>query len=90
MDKCIRRCCACRENKSKDELIRVLRTPDESFVIDLSNKSDGRGAYVCKNADCINKVIKKRGLNHSFGCAVPGSIYGELENIGKDIGDETR
>lgn len=64
--------------KPKNELVRVVKTA-EGFKIDDSGKMDGRGAYICKNSDCVKKAIKNRAFNKSFKSAVPTEIYGYLE-----------
>ena len=54
----MRQCTGCREMKSKKEMMRVLRTPEEEIVLDVTGKKNGRGAYLCKSADCLEKAIK--------------------------------
>lgn len=54
----IRMCIACRAGKDKDELIRLVRMSDGQIVPDRSGKAQGRGAYVCKNKECIQKAKK--------------------------------
>ena len=75
-----RMCVSCRQMFPKNELIRVVKAEDETYFIDESNKSNGRGAYVCKNDECINKCIKSKLLNKSFKSAVNQNIYERLEN----------
>ena len=74
----MRQCIGCREMKSKKELLRILRTPEGQFVIDVTGKKNGRGAYLCKNAECFKAAEKTKGLERSFQCAVSGEIYEEL------------
>jgi len=57
-----RTCIACREVKSKRELIRIVRTPDGAVVLDTSGKANGRGAYVCRQASCYEPALKKGRL----------------------------
>ena len=72
-------CVSCRQMKPKDELVRVVKMTD-GFKIDESGKIDGRGAYICKNCDCVKKAVKIRAFNKSFRCAVPTEIYEYLED----------
>ena len=51
----MRMCSGCRESKPKSELIRVVRTPDGNIVVDKTGKVSGRGAYLCKNEECLKK-----------------------------------
>lgn len=60
--------------KEKKDLIRVVKT-EEGFEIDPSGKKDGRGAYVCKNIECLNNCEKKHLLNKSFKCNISNEIY---------------
>lgn len=69
-----RMCACCRNTFSKNDLIRVVKRGDEFFV-DKTHKASGRGAYVCKNPDCLKKLIKTRALNRSFKTVVPDEIY---------------
>jgi predicted RNA-binding protein YlxR (DUF448 family) len=53
---------ACREGKSKRELVRIVRSPDGSVAIDPSGKQAGRGAYLCQASECWNAGIKRSVL----------------------------
>ena len=78
----LRRCTGCLEMKNKKELIRVVRTEDEEgaikFLLDLTGKKSGRGAYICQSTGCLEMAHKKRGLERSFQQAVPPAVYEEL------------
>ena len=75
----MRQCVGCREMKPKIELIRVLKTADEGIVIDKTGKKNGRGAYLCKNVECLEKAIKSRGLNRTLKISkIDNEIYEEL------------
>ncbi len=74
-----RMCVGCRQMKGKDELIRIVRTGEGEFAIDLSGKMDGRGAYVCKNPDCLALAVKNHGFERSFKRKLPREISEELE-----------
>ena len=54
-----RTCIACRETKDKWNLVRVVRTPEGHVIADPTGKANGRGAYLCKHADCIGKGLHK-------------------------------
>lgn len=72
----IRMCCACRAGKPKSELIRVVRTPDGSVVTDPTGKTPGRGAYICRDAACIEKARKSRALERAIGA--DAAVYAAL------------
>lgn len=74
----MRFCVGCREMKEKRVMIRVLRTQDNTFCIDTTGKKNGRGAYICKNADCLLKAVKNRGLERSFKTRIPKETAAEL------------
>lgn len=72
-----RRCVACRENKHQSEMLRITKINNE-FLIDANQKLGGRGAYICKNANCINLTIKKKLLNRSYKQNLDNEIYIKL------------
>lgn len=73
-----RLCVGCGENKDKKNLIRVLKTGENEFILDDTGKKNGRGAYICKNVACMEKAIKTKGLDRSFKMAIPQSVYDQL------------
>lgn len=75
----MRKCVGCGEMKSKKEMLRVLRTTEEEFVLDATGKKNGRGAYICFSKECLNKAIKNKGLERSFKQAIPKEVYERLE-----------
>ena len=74
----IRHCVACREGKPKAELIRVLRSPEGTVGIDGTGKANGRGAYLCRSADCLKKAQKNRGLERQLKQTLDPSVYDAL------------
>ena len=88
-NKPIRTCIACRKEFEKQELTRVVRTPEGKFVVDFSGKADGRGAYVCGAPECIKKLKKNRLLNRAFGTEIPSEVYTAIEEafVGKQEQD---
>lgn len=81
----MRTCIACRAEKPKKELIRVVKYGDE-IKLDLTGKANGRGAYICNDIECINKLKKGRLLNRAFSCQVSDETYQKIseEFLGKD------
>lgn len=75
----MRMCSGCREMKPKKELVRVVRTPEGDVRADFTGKLSGRGAYVCKNAECIAKCKKTKALSRALDTAVPDEIFAEIE-----------
>ncbi|BCN31470.1 RNase P modulator RnpM [Anaeromicropila herbilytica] len=75
----LRQCTGCGEMKSKKEMIRVIKTPEDEIVMDTTGKKNGRGAYICASSDCLNKAIKNRGLERSLKVNIPAEVYEELK-----------
>ena len=65
--------------KNKKEMIRVIRTSEQEFVLDATGKKNGRGAYICPNRECLSQAIKSKGLERSFKQAIPKEVYESLE-----------
>ena len=62
----MRMCVGCREMKEKRELIRIVRTPEGETLIDPGGKKSGRGAYVCRNPECLKRAIKQKQLERQL------------------------
>lgn len=73
----LRMCAACREMKEKSELIRAVRIKGDMPKLDKSFKAQGRGAYVCRNEDCVNLAKKKRAFEKAFSCKAD-YLYDEI------------
>jgi hypothetical protein len=41
----------CRERQKKNDLLRIVRTPEGQVVFDRSGRLNGRGAYICDDSD---------------------------------------
>ncbi|MEE1009402.1 MAG: YlxR family protein [Agathobacter sp.] len=75
----MRQCVGCAEMKSKREMIRVIKTPENEVVLDSTGKKNGRGAYVCPNLECLKKARKSKGIERAFKMAIPNDVYEKLE-----------
>lgn len=78
----MRKCLGCNEMKEKKLLIRVVRSKEMTYEIDLTGKKNGRGAYICNSKDCFEKAVKSKGLERAFGSKIPEDVYASL---GKEI-----
>ena len=83
----MRQCAGCRANLEKRQLIRVVRAPDGGISLDFKGKKPGRGAYLCKNPECLKKARKSRALERALDTAIPEEVYLELERQ-MEAGDE--
>ncbi len=81
----MRMCTGCREMKPKKELIRVVKTAEGEIKFDSTGKLNGRGAYICKDKECLLKARKTNALARAFETSVSDEIYigleTELDNI---------
>ena len=79
----IRKCVSCNERREKKELIRVVVSDGEP-VIDISQKQNGRGAYLCRDKKCISNAQKKKILDRALEIKITDELYEllikELEN----------
>ena len=74
----LRMCVVTRERFDKRELLRVVRTPDGEVIIDETGKQNGKGAYLKKDADVINKAKKNKILDKALEVSVPDNLYDEI------------
>ena len=80
----MRMCVACRTMKPKRELMRVVRPPEgeeakPALLLDATGKANGRGAYLCADAACVERAQKTRALERALGCPVEASFYDALK-----------
>ena len=75
----LRQCVGCGEMKSKKEMMRVLKTAEDEICLDITGKKNGRGAYLCKQKNCLQKARKNKGLERSFKMSIPEEVYNMLE-----------
>ena len=73
-----RQCMGCRERKPKRDMIRIVRTPEGVVSLDFGGKMNGRGAYICPNAECLRKVQKSKALDRSLEVTSPDEVYERL------------
>lgn len=75
----MRTCIACRKMQDKRNLVRIVKNKEGEIFVDPTGKANGRGAYVCRNSDCFNKLKKQKSLNKNFSCMVSEQVYNKLE-----------
>jgi predicted RNA-binding protein YlxR (DUF448 family) len=74
----MRMCTGCMEMKPKKELIRVVKNKEGEISLDLVGKKPGRGAYVCKSTDCLEKAFKTKRLSRNLETTISQEIYDDL------------
>ena len=83
--------CGCREMKEKRELIRIVRTPEGEAVLDPTGKKSGRGAYVCRRAECLQRAIRQKQLERQLEITltpeITEALTAEMERLNADGSD---
>lgn len=75
----LRMCKGCGEMFDKRTLVRVVRSPEGEVSLDLTGKKSGRGAYVCKNPDCLARARKKKAFERELAVQISDDIYNQME-----------
>ncbi len=76
-----RTCMGCNEKKDKKQLIRIVKNKDNEISIDRTGKKDGRGAYICDNEKCLEKLKKSKRLEKVFEMNISQEIYESLRGV---------
>ncbi len=84
----LRQCVGCGEMRDKKEMMRVLRSVEGAVFLDMTGRKNGRGAYLCKQRECLAKARKNRGLDRSFKQRIPDEVYETLEKAFEEGGYE--
>jgi predicted RNA-binding protein YlxR (DUF448 family) len=73
-----RSCVACRTARPKRELLRIVRTPTGEVLADPTGKQAGRGAYVCRDTDCLTIAIDKGALRRALETPLPPAFLASI------------
>ena len=76
-----RTCMGCNQKKDKKELIRIVKNKNNEISIDRTGKKEGRGAYICDDVNCLEKVIKSKRLERVFEMSISNEIYESLRGV---------
>ncbi|MBE6154038.1 MAG: YlxR family protein [Firmicutes bacterium] len=79
----MRSCVVTKEKLEKRDLLRIVRTPEKNVIVDVTGKANGRGAYLKKDIEVINKAEKTKILDRILEIEIPASVYEEARNICK-------
>jgi predicted RNA-binding protein YlxR (DUF448 family) len=77
----LRTCVITREKCEKKDLIRVVKNNKDEVMVDITGKQNGRGAYIKKDLEVLNKAIKTKALEKHLDCKIDDKIYEEIKNI---------
>ena len=75
----MRQCLGCNEHKPKQELLRVVRSPEGEVSLDTTGRKSGRGAYICRDVKCLRRARKSRRIERNLECEIPESVYDVME-----------
>lgn len=75
----MRMCLGCNESKPKRELVRVVKSKEGEISLDLTGRKSGRGAYICRDIECLKKARKARRFEKSFSCKIDDEVYDSME-----------
>ena len=76
-----RTCMGCNVKKQKNELIRIIKTPEGKILLDKTGKLQGRGAYICRDEKCLNKIIKSQKIERIFKTKIDNEIYENIRGV---------
>lgn len=75
----LRMCVGCGEMFDKRTLVRVVKNREGDVSLDLTGKKAGRGAYVCRNLECLKKARKKRAFERAFQMQISEEVFNNME-----------
>lgn len=76
-----RTCMGCNDKKDKKDFIRIVKNKENQINIDKTGKLEGRGAYICDDIKCLEKVIKSKRLEKVFDMKISEEIYENLRGV---------
>lgn len=80
----MRMCVACRQMRPKKELTRVVRTPEGEVRVDETGRANGRGAYLCRSLECLNKAMKIKALERALEASIDAAAFAKLKEAFAD------
>ena len=75
----MRQCMGCNEHKPKQELLRVVRSPEGAISLDFTGKKNGRGAYLCRDVKCLRRARKSHRIDRVLETEIPEEVYDRME-----------
>lgn len=76
-----RTCMGCNQKKDKKELIRIVKNKNDEITIDRTGKLEGRGAYICEDINCLERVVKSKRLEKVLEIKISKEIYEKLRGV---------
>ncbi len=76
-----RTCMGCNQKKDKNQLIRIVKNKENEISLDRTGKKEGRGAYICDDVKCLEKLMKSKRLERVFEMTISQEIYESLRGV---------
>lgn len=76
-----RTCMGCNAKKDKKDFIRIVKNKENEISLDKTGKAQGRGAYICNDIKCLEKLIKSKRLERIFEMKISDKIYNDLRGV---------
>lgn len=77
----LRKCVVTQERLPKKDLLRIVKNNEGEVFADLSSKANGRGAYIKKDVEVLEKAIKNKSLERALECEIPANVYDRIRKI---------
>ena len=84
----MRQCMGCNEHKPKADLLRVVRSPEGTISLDTTGRASGRGAYLCRDVQCLRRARKSRRIENTLECTIPEEVWDRMEEELERYADE--
>ncbi|MDP2891864.1 MAG: YlxR family protein [Bacillota bacterium] len=75
----MRMCLGCRSMFPKKELTRIVQDKDGNVSLDATGKKQGRGAYICRNSQCLKKAVKARAIQKAFELPFSSDVLAQIQ-----------
>ena len=75
----LRKCIGCQQQKSKKEMLRILRTEEGSVIFDSTGRRNGRGAYICSSSECLEKAFQSKALERALKTQITAQTREKLQ-----------
>ena len=76
----MRTCVACRTERQKRDLVRIVRSPSGAVVFDNGGRAPGRGAYICADGSCWAAAVKRKSIERALNTPLPAELRSQLES----------
>ena len=77
----LRKCVVTQERLPKKDLLRIVKNNEGEVFVDLSSKANGRGAYIKKDVEVLEKAIKNKSLERALEWEIPANVYDRIRKI---------